>query len=633
MTGTHAPRRRYREGRSADIDPVDFSVFLSNLNGVAVEMTLTLENAAMTPILALCRDYSCCVYDAQSRQVAMVDAIPIHTNSMHLILSEITRYFGDDIYEGDVIACNDAHHRNTHIGDLVTVCPVFHEGQHMFWAAAKGHQLDVGAPVPSSVNSWARDVWQEGLTIPPLKLYERGTPRHDVIELYLANVRWRELLAGDLMAQLGAIWTGERGLQKLCARFGQTVTTRYVEEAIAYASERTAAEIREMPNGVYVGEGWLDSDGIGEQFDIPVRCKVEIEDEEVLVDFTGSAPAVAGATNASYAVMQAAGGIPLIMALDPDIMHNEGCLSRVSVTAPLGSICNAEFPRATASATVIPADLLQDVVWKALAHAIPERVRAGTAHWGTIPMLSGGGGGSSAAWGHLFLNCGGGGGATLDADGWPLITTSAAEGGLKTASVEHTELLYPLVFEEWELEPDSMGLGRCIGGPGIRCTIRPLEAPIDMLVVSDSLTNPPHGVAGGTAGAGGGSFVTADDGRRRFLPPTYSYRLAPAERWTGVATGGGGYGDPLERSLEAVRRDVRDGVIGIETARTVFGVLLSADRDPVLDEAATATARASLLAARSGAPLPLITPTYPHASLWLERTREPADEYLTELHP
>lgn len=610
------------------IDPITFSVILNRLSSIATEMTLALEKAAFTAILSLARDYSCCIYDARARQVAVVDAIPIHTNSVHLVLAAIVEAFDGDIHEGDVIACNDPYRGNTHIGDLVTAVPVFHESRLMFWSVAKGHQLDVGAPVPTSAYAGARNVWQEGLTIPPLKLYERGRPRKDVIDLYLSNLRWRALLEGDLMAQLGAAWTGERRLHELCAAYGRAALELYLEEAIRYAERRTRAEIREWPNGTYSAEGWLDSDG-GAQRNVPIRCTVAIEDEAIHVDFSGSAQQVDGGMNASYAVLQAAGGIPVVMAIDPDIPHNEGCLRTVTVTAPEGSICNARYPAATAVSTVEPGDLMQDVVCMALAQAVPERIRAGNTHWQNIPMLSGVDERTGVFWGYLLVNGGGGGGAAHGVDGWPLLTCNAAQGGLKTASVEHTELLHPLMIEEWEVEPGSMGLGAWIGGPGIRCTLRPLHGAADALFYSDALINPPYGLAGGTPGAGGGSYIEDDaTGVRRFLPPAVYARIGTAERWTGVSTGGGGFGNPLERAAEQVRLDVRDGLYSAALAAEVYGVVLAGSADPEIDEQATGAARLAIAARQADEGVPLVLPRAPATSTWVERTMRPADQLL-----
>ncbi|MFA4930126.1 MAG: hydantoinase B/oxoprolinase family protein, partial [Patulibacter sp.] len=234
-----------------EYDPITFSVMLSRFTSIAHEMTLTLEYTAWTSILALARDYSCAIYDAVPRQICMFDALPIHTTSMHHVLAEIHRAFEGQVHEGDVYMCNAPYRGNTHVGDVVTAEPVFVDGEHLFWSVTKGHQLDVGAVIPSSIVPAAKDVWQEGLHIPPLKIHDRGVPREDVIDLYLTNLRYRDLLKGDLLAQLGSIGKGRVRLQELVAEYGVEQTRRYVDHIIDYADRRMAEEIREIPDGTY----------------------------------------------------------------------------------------------------------------------------------------------------------------------------------------------------------------------------------------------------------------------------------------------------------------------------------------------------------------------------------------------
>jgi N-methylhydantoinase B len=262
-------------------------------------------------------------------------------------------------------------------------------------------------------------------------------------------------------------------------------------------------------------------------------------------------------------------------------------------------------------------------VTKALALAVPERVAGGNAHWSNIPMLSGVDPADGVFWGYQPLNGAGGGGAARGADGWPLIATNAAWGALHVAPIEHTELLHPLHVETWELEPESMGLGEWIGGPGVRFVLRPFHE-VDAIYVGDGLDNPPCGLLGGTAGAGGGTFVESrQSGRRRFFGPEVYARVGPDDLWVGVSTGGGGYGDPLARPPARVRDDVRDGLYGRETALHVFGVVLAGEEDAV-DEAATEAARRRLAGARGE--LPLWLPGEPAASSWRTRTMRDGDE-------
>ncbi|NLT05579.1 MAG: hydantoinase B/oxoprolinase family protein [Solirubrobacterales bacterium] len=607
----------------AGYDPITFSVMLSRFNEIVNEMTLTLEYTAWTSILALAHDYSCAIYDAEPRQVAMADALPIHTTSMHLVLAEIATTFEGAVNEGDVFMCNAPYRANTHVGDVVTAEPVFVDGEHLFWSVTKGHQLDIGAFIPSSVVAAAKDVWQEGLHIPPLKIHDRGEPREDVIDLYLSNLRYRDLLHGDLLAQLGSIGKGRTRLQELVADYGADEVMRYVDHIIDYSDRRMGEELASIPDGTYTAEGWVDSDG-AEAVDVPVKVAVTISGDHASIDFSGSGPQSPSGLNGTYATSQGAGAIPFMYYIDPDIPHNHGCLRHLDSYAPEGTICNAKYPAATSCATIFPSDLMQDVVNKAMAPAAPDRVVAGGARASNLPAISGIDERTGEAWGALLFNGAGGGGASRGADGWPIFATPAAMAGQKSLAIEQLELLYPVVVRQMEVERDSMGVGVHLGGPGVRLDIEPTRGAMEVVTFGDGQDNPPYGVVGGTMGIGGGQYVEAADGTRRFVSANGYYRVAAGERRVGVSTGGGGYGDPATRPVERVRRDVRDGIVSRRTAHDLHGVVLSDDWDPVVDEQATAARRAELAAAGR----PLVEPSAPRAATWLAETMRDGDAYL-----
>jgi N-methylhydantoinase B len=594
------------------IDPITFSVVMNRIDSILEEMGVAMARTAFSALLSLTHDFSCCVYDTAGRQVGMVDALPIHTNSMHLFLEEVRSFFADDIAPGDLFIANSPYAGNTHVGDLAMCAPVFLGDEHLLWVAIRAHQLDVGAPVPHSSFSGARDVWGEGLTIPPLKLYDRGALRRDVIEMYLQNLRWRDLLDGDLMAQVGSTTLGVQRLGNLCERHGADFMHAFVERAIEYASRRAAEEIEAMTPGSYAATAWYDEPAPGVQ-DVPISCEVRVQAGEVEVEFVDPPLQVDRGVNASRAVLLAGGGIPLMMMLDPDIPHNHGCLERVRVEAPEGTICNAAYPASTSLATIHPGDVMQESVARALAASAPDRAIAGNARWALIPMLSGDDPRTGERWGHQLLNGGGGGGAAKGCDGWPLLTTSAARGGLRTASIEHTELLHPLLIEQWEIAPDSMGLGEFIGGPGVRFTWRPLDTEVEMVYDSDGLRNPPFGLFGATAGAGGGAYLEdVESGARVPLGSAVHTKVTRTQRWVGISSGGGGYGQPLDRPAEQVRDDVRDGLYSAARAREIFGVML--DLDGLLDEEATAAARERRRETRASGRAEIVVPGAPGAS-------------------
>jgi N-methylhydantoinase B len=554
----------------------------------------------------------------------MFDALPIHTTSMHLVLDEIAKTFEGEIKDGDVYLCNHPYRRNTHVGDVVVATPVFVRGKHMFWTVSKGHHLDIGALVPSSVTSAARNVWQEGIHIPPIKIYDEGVARKDVIDFFLTNLRYPELQRGDLLAQLGSVWTAKARLIELAEEYGPDELQSYVDAIIDYADRRTAAEIRTMPDGVYEAETWIDSDGAG-TVNVPIKVKIEIGGDRVDIDYAGSGPQSPTGVNGSFATSQAAPAIPFMYYIAPDIPHNHGCFSHISIDAPEGSVCNAKYPASTSLATIVPTDAMHDVVNKAMAQAIPDRVVAGGARAANMPNFSGIDERTGKPWAVMLFNNGGGFGAARETDGWPILATLAGMGGLKSLLIEQAELLYPFVVEHMEIEPDSMGLGEWIGGPGVRFVMRPTAGPVDCITFGDGHENPPFGVLGGTAGVGGGQYV-ADraDTKRRFYSSTAYYTIGRDEVRVGVSTGGGGYGDPLDRPADQVRCDVRDGFVTADTARKVFGVVLRGS-DLAVDTGESERLRAELRRKRE---LPLVTPNTPGASTWLKETMREADEYF-----
>ena len=612
-----------------DLDPITFSVILNRFNTIAREMTLTLEYTAWTSILALARDFSCAIYDAKARQVCMMDALPIHTNSLHVILRSMVRAFEGKIEDGDVIVSNDPYSGNTHVGDFVTACPVFYKGEHLFWSVTKGHQLDCGAYEATSIAPSAKNVWQEALQLPPIKFYERGKPRQDVINMYLANVRYKDMLYGDLMAQLGSIWNGKRRMVELVDEYGPDELSRYIDAIIDYANRRTSDEIRAIPDGSYVGESWIDSDGMGNT-NLTVRAEVTVKDDHVHVNYAGSAPQGGGGVNGTQGVMEAASGIPILCAIDPDIPHNEGCLRHISCEAPAGSIVKAKYPAATAMATLTPATQEMEAVWKALAQAAPDRTSAGYGSFQCAPSISGidNRGDEPAEWAAVFFNGASGGGASKNADGWPLTMLSSALGGLKIGSVEVHELLYPLMVDYCQIETDSMGQGKTMGGAGIRVGVQPYGAPMHCYNSGDGASNPAFGVFGGTPGIGGGNYrETFDGGHRDYCSAKGYLQIEPGQRWVGVSTGGGGFGDPLKRSAQKVCEHVRNEIISFNTARDIYGVVL----DPKtfeLDHKGTEQLRAKVTADRGE--VPLTVPTKADAATWLEEHMRDGDNYLLD---
>ena len=483
-----------------DYDPITFSVILSRFDAIVEEMTRVLEKSAWTSILALAHDYSCAIYDAVPRQVSMYDALPIHTASLHIAVKEIAEAFEGEIDPGDVFLFNDPYSGNTHVGDFVTAAPVFADGKLVFWSVTKGHQMDTGAYIPSSVVASAADIYQEGITIPPMKMVEAGKLRVDFFRLLLANLRYADLIEGDLRAQIGSIEKARQRLEELCESYGTDVVLRYVDEIISYSDRRAGQEIASMPDGRYEAEGWIDSDGFGSEH-IRVQVAVEIDGDRVRVDYAGSDPQAKGGANGSYATSQAAGAVPFLYYIDADIPHNHGVIDHIDVSAEEGTVCFAKFPASTSVATIVPSDLMQDVVNRAMVEAMPERVPAGGARCANIPQFAGNGADGHSPWGFMLFNNAGAGGAAKGNDGWPLWYNQAALGGMKIQPIEQLELLYPVRIERCEIDTDSVGFGQWLGGPGNVCAVKPLLDEMVTITFGDAASNPPHGAMGGGQGS------------------------------------------------------------------------------------------------------------------------------------
>ena len=622
------PNPTAAEAAGGDYDPITFSVILSRFDAIVEEMTRVLEKSAWTSILALAHDYSCAIYDAVPRQVSMYDALPIHTASLHIAVKEIAEAFDGDINPGDVFLFNDPYSGNTHVGDFVTAAPVFSDGRLVFWSVTKGHQMDTGAYIPSSVVASAADIYQEGITIPPMKMVEGGELRVDFFRLLLANLRYADLIEGDLRAQIGSIEKARQRLEELCESYSTDVVLRYVDEIIGYSDRRAGQEIASMPDGHYEAEGWIDSDGFGLEH-IRVQVAVDIEGDRVKVDYAGSDPQARGGANGSFATSQAAGAVPFLYYIDADIPHNHGVIDHIDVSAEEGTVCFAKFPASTSVATIVPSDLMQDVVNRAMVEAMPERVPAGGARCANIPQFAGNGADGHSPWGFMLFNNAGAGGAAKGNDGWPLWYNQAALGGMKIQPIEQLELLYPVRIERCEIDVDSVGFGQWLGGPGNVCAVRPLIDEMVTITFGDAASNPPHGAMGGGQGSGGGQYVEDEEtGKRRFVSSSGAFKVDHTrEFYVGVSTGGGGWGNPYERDAEQVRLDARDGIISREAAAEVFGVVLSEAADPVIDAAATAAKRAELAKAESA----VVTPTEPNASPWLKNQMRDGDTY--ELDP
>ena len=416
---------------------------------------------------------------------------------------------------------------------------------------------------------------------------------------------------------------------EFAADYGNDEIEKYCEGILDYADKRMSEEIRAMPDGDYDGVSWLDSNGKGGT-NIQIGARVSIRGDKIHIDFSNSAPQNPSGNNSSYGVMQAAAGIPILCSIDPTIPHNDGCLRHITADAPIGSVCNAAYPASTSLATVGPGDTMQEAVWKALAHAVPDRVLGGNGKDGNLPMLSGtdSRGEAEIEWGCLFFNGGPAGGATSKVDGWPLIMTSAGMGGLKILSVELCELLYPLRIDRQEIATDSMGHGKHHGGPGVEIQITPTSGAMHCELFGEGQSNPPFGVMNGTPGIGGGSYKeNIQSGKRTYCSSKGRLVIEEGEIWAGTSSGGGGYGNPLERNPAAVLASYINGFLSLKCAKEVYGVVIDAKSVSIIIEKTKALRKKLKSAGNSNE---ITTPNGPGYATWVQNNLRPGDEYLID---
>ena len=621
------PAERRPGALSEGVDATTFSVLLHAIGQASDEMTRVLQRGARSTIISIARDHSASIYTAEPRMLYQNDALPIHTVGGVLNIEAIKDEFGGDVHEGDVFMVNDPYRGGTHNSDLTVIMPVFHEGRHLFWTSIRAHQNNTGE---AAFGHASTSVWQDGIQIPPVRIFERGREVRSIIRFYLRNVRLPEWLEADLRAMVGSVRTGTRRIEEMVAAHGADTVLATVEEMIEYADRRTAAEIRALPDGVYRGETWIDSDGQGTH-DIRIACTVTIEGDMVHVDYSESDPEVGGHCNASLASLQACGAIPVLTTIDPTIPRNEGCMRHIVVTAKAGTVALGRWPASTWWSTTNPGDELIEAAWKALAQAVPERVPAG---WGRIQQrLSMGDDYRSdppTPFAASIFVAGSGGGASRGYDGWPLTQCVCALGGLQSESVEMVELLQPLFIESNQFLADSAGAGEWIGGHGCETVVRPCGGLLYMKFEYEGTLNPPFGLFGGLPGNGGCKYKETPDGRRHFYmahPAPDAFR--EGERYVCVSSGGGGYGSALKRPPESVRELVRDEYFSARAARERFGVVIDPDTLEV-DEARTRALRERM---REEAGEVLWLPTTPGAGeFWKTRFRE-GDRLVTEEVP
>jgi N-methylhydantoinase B len=524
-------------------DPIRLEVFKHLFASIAEEMGVVLKRSSYSPNIKERRDYSCAVFDASGRMIAQAAHIPVHLGSMPLSVATAIEEFHiksekDDraaLQPGDAILLNDPYRGGTHLPDITLVSPVFIGKDLLFgFVASRAHHADVGGLTAGSMPI-AREIYQEGLIIPPLKLIERGVINVAAMDLILANVRTPQEREGDLHAQIAANQRGIIRLQELVDRYGRQDTAQYMDELLAYSERMMRHLLAELPSGTFRFTDYLDNDGLNE-LQVPISVSISIFSDQATVDFSGSAPQQQGSMNAVFAITLSAVYYAFRCLLSGQVPNNSGCLEPIQVIAPAGSVVNAISPAPVAGGNVETSQRIVDVLFGALAQACPERVPA--ASQGTMNNITIGGRSEADAPFAYYETLGGGMGARPWADG-PSAIHSHMTNTLNTP-IEAVEYAYPLRVLRYEIRSWSGGAGRFRGGDGL---IRDIEMLVDAEVslITERRKLQPYGLQGGAPGFPGENILKDENGERK-LPGKGTFYVKKGDVLSIRTPGGGGHG-------------------------------------------------------------------------------------------
>lgn len=570
------------------LDPIKLEVIRNGLTAAADEMALALQRAAYSTNIKTRLDFSCAIFDAELRTIAQSFSQPVHLGSLaHFVPRIIAEYGAERLRAGDGILSNDGHRGGVHLNDVCLVAPVFHDGELVAYTATIAHHIDVGGGTPGSLTGLSREIYSEGLRIPPVRIVRDGRLDDDMFRLFANNVRSPRETGGDLRAQVAGINVGTRRLGELLVKYGATTIATAVDNILDYTERRVRDAIGELPEGVFSAEGWMDSDGVSDE-PIRVHVQITVRDRAVSFDLSGSDAQRPCPINATYAMTLSNCVYALRALLDADIPVNAGFYRAVEVIAPAGSIVNAMHPAAIGGGWETAFRVCETAL-QAFARAIPERLAAGSK--GCLSNIAFGGGARRPGERFVFYETMGGGyGARATKDGIDAIQPHGQN--TENSPIEETEANYPIRILRYCLIPDSEGAGRYRGGLGLRRDYV-FENSVTFSVLADRARFAPWGLAGGGE-ARPAHYILDPQGEARQYPSKFSIELPAGQVFSIQMGGGGGYGSPLTRDVDSVLADVVSGKLSVERARDVYGVVVDSAGEQV-DRAATAAARAELV--------------------------------------
>jgi N-methylhydantoinase B len=579
-------------------DPIEFELFKNALFGVADEMALTVFRTTYSGVLKDNMDYSTALFDGAGVLVAQGLTLPGHLGSMPTAIAAVKSAFAGQVHPGDVYILNDPFQGGMHLPDVFVFKPIFQDSVPIAWAGTVCHHTDVGGRVPGSNASDSTEIYQEGLRIPPLKLYERGERNETLFALVEKNVRVPVKVFGDLRAQLAACHIAEQAIREIAAHYGTAKLAQYMTELVDYAERMTRAALSELPDGVYDFLDHIDDDGIDVGKPIPLKVTITKAGDRVEVDWTGTSPQVKGAINNTLSYTKSASYCAIRSILPQNIPTNEGVFRAIQVTAPAGTIANGVLPAACA-ARGLTGFRMVDCLFGALAKMLPDQVFAAS-DGGNTGVSIGGYHEDRTPFIYVDFTCCAWG-ARPYADG--LDGNSHIYANMASQPIEVTETEQPLQITAYEFIQDAMGPGKWRGGAPFRREYRLLAPEAVLQVRSDRRDFRPFGLYGGGPGRPSMNYLNPDENPAP-LPSKLTMNIKRGDLFRHEVAGAGGWGDPLERDPALVLKDVLNEFVSPRAAREDYGVVL-AGTPLAVDVAATQRLRSRMRAVRKWDEVPV----------------------------
>jgi N-methylhydantoinase B len=538
------------------LDPIRLEIIANGLRSIADECFVALMRSSYSTNIKERKDHSIAIMDKNGRLVVQAAlTLPIHIASMGGLMKCVFEKYGEDIHEGDIFIANDPHTAGgTHLPDINYAMPIFIEGEMVAFVCNIAHHADIGGMVPGSMAGGMSEIYQEGLRIPVIRLFDKGVLQTDIMDILMLNVRVPEERRGDHNAQIASCRLGVRRFMEVVDVHSLPSVLSAFDEIISRTAMRMRAAITEIPDGVYTFNDFMDADGIN-TYDIPICLTLTVKGDRIYLDFDGTSQQVKGNINTTMNAVQASVNYALIAALDSEMPSNQGVLDVVDINCAPGTLLNCVFP-APVAARAHACQRVIDVVLGALSKALPENVIAAANGANTTAVFSGIDPRTNKPY-LYFETLGGGMGARATKDG-----KDGVQVGITNTSnlpVESIEQEYPLRVEEYSFVENSGGAGKYRGGMGLRRVLMPVDHECVFNGAGERFRYQPWGLFGGLAGGSGRFTIWDAHGERRLDDKPNEVEVVPGTRITVETPGAGGYGAPSERAAEALQIDQKSG--------------------------------------------------------------------------